>query len=469
MTKIIIPQLGELLRTVITRAGYRGFITTLGLDKDLDDMANGSRTSSIADLMLGIENACGKQLALECGADWAQFFSLTWTRCKTAVQQLARDVDTSAFADDLGEEEVHRLFNIPMHSGFIRAAASRTPGPVTDQWFKKPFATWVQWAAAKGNISTAFLLTNLGNHFDVDPRSIERWMAGEPMRELRWPYRPAVVTAVGINGAEHLKSDGIDQLCGWLIVTVAIQSLPSELRDGIRRDFGLRSQQPWTLEQTIQTLNRRGIDNRARPVRSAVVPLLQKIESLFAMQPLDAVAIKQSLDEFQTLIDQETAFWRKSYQYMHHRLSARLAGFTGQEAEAFRLYDAAVIGVWWYGGPHQHPIINEAMVYAVGVGKKVIAESYWDRTFLLGLNKWPKRPLDEQEIRRISFGFEKMFSPQKAKARVPPPTRIILKEDEFDVSPQALAKPNSKVKHAEGRTRYTPLMGQFLIAQKFLI
>ncbi len=458
MTKIIIPQLGELLRAAITQAGYRGFITALGLDKDLDDMATEARVSSTGDLMLGIENACGKQLALECGAEWAQLFIWEWTRCRHAIQQLGRDVDTSAFADELGEEEVHRLFSIPMHSGLIRAAASQTPGPMIDQWLKKPFATWVQWAAVKANINTDSLLTNLGNQLDVAPRSIERWMAGEPMGELRWPYRPAVLATVGIVAAEHIKNEGIDKLCGWMILTVALQSLPSELRDSVRRDFALRSQQPWSLEQTIHALNRRGIDNRARPVRSAVVPLLQKIESLFSIQPLNAETIKHSLDEFQTLIDRETTFWRKSYQYKHQWLSARLAGITGQVAEALRLYDVAVTGVWWYGGPNQQPIINEAMVYAVGVGKKIISEGYWDKIFLLGLNKWPKRPLDEQEIRRISFGFEKIFAPQKAKARIPPAFRVILKEDEFENSPQALAKPNSKVKHAEGRIRCTPLM-----------
>lgn len=458
MTKIIIPRLGELLRAAITQGGYRGYITELGLDKDLDDMATDARSSSTGDLMMGIENACGKELALDCGAEWAQFFIWEWTRCRHAIQKLGREVNTSAFADELGDEEVHRLFSIPMHSGFIRAAASMTPGPMIDQWLKKPFASWVQWVAVEASIKTDTLLTNLGNQLDVAPRSIERWIAGEPMGELRWPYRSTVLATVGKDAAKSLQNKGIDKLSGWLILTVAIQSLPSELRDSVRRDFGLRPQQPWFLEQTIQTLNRRGVENRSRPIQSEVVPLLQKIELQFSMQPLDAETIKHSLDEFQKLIDRETSFWQKSYQYKHHWLSARLAGLTGQVAEASRLYDLAVTSVWWYGGPNQQSIMNEAMVYAVGVGAKVIAESYWDKTFLLGLNNWPKRPLDEQEIRRISFGFEKMFAPQKAKARIPPAFRVILNEVEFENSLQALTKPNSKVKHAEGRIRCTPLM-----------
>lgn len=459
MTKTtIIPQLGELLRTVITRSGYRGFITNQGLDKDLDDLATGLRESSTCDLMLTIEDACSKQLALECGADWSQFFNLAWSYTKDTLQHLTLGVDTSAIANDQGQEEVARMCIVPMLSEQVLSATLRRSGPIADQWWKKPFANWVEWAAAKANISTDSLLTNMGNHLDVDTRSIERWIAGEPVRELRWPYRPAVVAAIGQGATELLRSDGIDQLSGWLIVTLAFQSLPSDLRDSVRRDFKLRPQQPWSLKQTILTLNKQGFVSGDRPVRSAAVPLLQKIEMLFSTRPQNVAAIKHSLDVFQTLIDQETVFWQQSYQYMHHWFSARLAAMTGQEAESLRLYDAAVTGVWWYGGPNQHPIINEAMVYAVGVGKKIAAESYWDKTFLLGLNNWPKRPLDEQEIRRISFGFEKMFSPQKASARVPPPIEIILKTGEFEVSPKAQAKPNSKVKHAEGRTRRTPLM-----------
>lgn len=458
MTKIIIPQLGELLRTTITRAGCRGFITNLGLDKDLDDMAVGARASSTADLMADIENACGMQLTLECGHDWAQFFNLAWSYTKDTIQHLTLNVDTSAIANAQGQEEVVRSCIVPILSELILSATLRHPGLVADDWWKKPFASWVQWAAAKVNISTNALLENVGNDLDVDPRSIERWMAGEPVRELRWPYRARVLAAIGERAAENLRSEEIDQMSGWLIVTLAFQSFPPEFRDCVRRDFKLRPQQPWSLQQTILTLNKQGFASGDLPVRSNVVTLLQKIEALFSSRPRNVATIKQNLDAFQTLIDQETIFWQRPYQYIHHWLSARLAAITGQEAEALRLYDAAVTGVWWYGGPNQHPIINEAMVYAVGTGKKITAESYWDKTFLLGLNKWPKRALDEQEMRRISFGFEKMFFPQKANARIPPPMEIILKTDEFEVTPKALAKPNSKAKHAEGRTRRTPLM-----------
>lgn len=128
------------------------------------------------------------------------------------------------------------------------------------------------------------------------------------------------------------------------------------------------------------------------------------------------------------------------------------------EDTALTLYASSVNGSWWAAGPNQHAILNEALLYAVGVGDKVAAERYWDKTFTLGLNRGPKRNLDEQEIRRISFGFESMFCPQKAKTRVPPPMEIRHREKAFHVGHKHLANPNQKVKFAEGRTRRTPLM-----------
>ena len=97
-------------------------------------------------------------------------------------------------------------------------------------------------------------------------------------------------------------------------------------------------------------------------------------------------------------------------------------------------------------------------MYAVGVGKKVAADHYWDKTYLLGLNSGCKGPLDEQELRRLAFGFEKMFFPQKAKDRIPPRIEFIVRDEDFRLSPQQLANPNRKVKFAEGRIRRTPLM-----------
>lgn len=459
MTKnIIFPRLGQLLRTLITGAGYRGFIVNIGLEKDLDDLANESRPGSVSDLMKAVEDACIKELALDCGVEFAQFLGQAWFRTREAIQQLVQNVDTSPLANEQGQELVLRLFGVPMLSGFIRLATSRRAGPDIDCWWESPFSAWVQYASLKAGISSDDLVTNLANYLDADPRSIDRWMDGEATGKLSWPYRPMVSDAIGKNAESRLGTGGVDQISGWLMIAVAFQSLAPDLREHVRRDYNLRPQQPWSLGAAARAMISQGFDHGNRPIKASAIPLLQKIEQLFASQPRNAAAIQTCLKDFQTLILQENPLLQCSYQYIHHWFSARLAAIAGNEDDALRLYDAAVSAVWWYGGANQHPIINEALVYAVGVGKKVAADHYWDKTYLLGLNSGCKYPLDEQELRRLAFGFEKMFFPQKAKDRIPPRIEFIVRDEDFRLSPQQLANPNRKVKFAEGRTRRTPLM-----------
>ena len=54
-------------------------------------------------------------------------------------------------------------------------------------------------------------------------------------------------------------------------------------------------------------------------------------------------------------------------------VSARLAALQGKQDEALGLYTKAVAGAWWKAGPNQHPIMNEALLYAVGVADKADA------------------------------------------------------------------------------------------------
>ena len=109
----------------------------------------------------------------------------------------------------------------------------------------------------------------------------------------------------------------------------------------------------------------------------------------------------------------------------HHAwFAARNAALLGKKEAALDLYAKAVSAHGGRPGRINTQILNEALLYAVGVGDKDAANGYWDKTFMLGLNQRPKRPLDSQELRRIAFGFEQMFAPQKAKDRIPPRVEI---------------------------------------------
>jgi hypothetical protein len=453
MNNCILPGLGQLFRSVITSAGYRPRLVELGLDKDLDDLALGSRPSSSADLLLTLEEAIQRELAIDSGARWAQLLRWAWGRTREAVQLLACEVDSTAIDPQVGEDAIRSGFAVPMLSGLMRLAIHLSPGIDLDVWWRSPLASWVAMAADAGKRSADEVISRLHD----TPRTTERWMTGEPVGELQLPFRPTVMRALGLN-ADLNSADQVDRLTGWLTLAVAFQSLSASLRDALRRDFAVRDQQPWSLQECVRNIQRMSFDAGERPVRVRAVLLLRHVEQSFASRPRDVGAICDGLDKLQCLISQEPIFWQRSYQYIHDWFRGRLAAVQGRQNDALRFYDAAVEGMWWRGGPNQAAILNEALLFAVGVGDLVVAKRYWDRTFMLGLNRWPKRTLDEQERRRLAFACEKTFAPQLAKDRVPPAVEILLREGPFALTSQQLKNPNSKVKHAEGRTRRTPLM-----------
>ena len=455
MTTYVFPQLGLLLRALITSAGYRRRITDLGLDKDLDDLASDSRPGSSCDLMQQIEDTVQRDMAADCGVQWAQFFRLAWHKTRDAIQQSVRSLDTGPIADESGREVVRLGFEVPMLSGLVRLVAHQHPGMDIDSWWTSPVAAWVKLAANFAKLTESEAVSRLHE----TPRTTERWMAGEPTRELQWPFRPSVLQVLGGNSdrKQHSPHD-VDQLTGWLTFAVAFQSLAIETRELVRRDFELRRQHPWSMGEFMTKLTHQSLVAGALPIRELAIPLLTRIEQHFSVDRRNLDAAQSDLNCFQHLIEQEAPYWRRSYQHIHDWFAGRLAAIQGREADAMAFYAKAVEGVWWFGGQNQLPMLNEALLYAVGVGDSVAAKHYWDKTFMLGLNRWPKRQLDEQERRRLAFSFERQFSPQKAKDRVPPPVEIILRDAPFELSQEQLKNPNRKVKHAEGRTRRTPLM-----------
>lgn len=455
MSTIVLPRLGTLFRCLVTSAGYRSLLAESGLDKDLDDLALDARPGSSADLLLGLENAVARGLANDSGVRWSRLLRWAWRETRNALQKVVREVDTTPIPAEEGREAFHVGFAVPMLSGLVRLASTEFPGIDLDKWWVSPMAAWVEAAAAL--LGGAEHEDEVISRLHDTPRTTERWMAGKPVGELRHPFRRTVLLALGPHG-ETCPPDRVDMLTGWLTLTVAVQSLPEPERDALRRNFGLRQRQPWNLDDFVATLQRRSHAAGDRQVRAQAMALLQQVQQGFSSRPRDLYLVERHLADFRHLLDQEPDFWRQSYQNMHHRFSGRLAALQGRDDDALYLYAAAVDGVWWRGGPNQHLILREALLHAVGVGDLVRAKRYWDRTFMLGLNRWPKKALDEQERRRLAFSFERDFAPCKAKDRIPPGLEIMEREGPFGLTAEQLKHPNKKVKHAEGRTRRTPLM-----------
>lgn len=459
-----IPHVGQVLRAVLTTTGLRRLLTDTGRDKDLDDAANEAREGSTCNLIKDIEDVCAGALANDVGQRWADFLLQAWAAARRGVQRFASDADVSLLDPAQAADEVRRSFIVPLASAFLAHAFRQEVAPDLETWWRSPFAAWRDLAAARTGSDQAEVLVRIGNHLEVDTRTIERWITGLPSKELCWPFLPIVRSALADakstkEHAANCQSDAVQHnLAAWLMLSVAFQAQQPDLRDAVRRRFQVGDLHLWSVRHAIDAVNCRAIATCARPTRETAMKVLLEAEALFSYRPFDARRTQAKLAEFKALFQIEDDQWHPAYQCMHDWLRGRLSAMTGQEEDALALYARSVDAAWWCSGPNQRLLLKEALLYAVGTGAKVAAERYWDKIHLLGLNHWPKAELDGQELRRLSMAFEQMFEPQKAKSRVPPPMEVILRESAFEVSRQAEKSPNAKVKHAQGRTRRTPLM-----------
>lgn len=451
-----IPSLGQLLRTLIKAGGYRHLLFNEGKDKDLDDLAaeDKSRQSSACEVMQSIQDTCNKALAEDLGCEWAQFFRQAWFHTRETMQELVQQVDVSPFSPNLGRELFRQQFVIPMISGFVQLITHRYKGGDAQAWLDSPFQTWLALAASQSGISKRVLLDNLANELDVDQRTVDRWLSGEAIGKLSWPYAEKTRAILGKKVVDH----DVQVLSGWLLFACAIQSASPEIRAAAQRNSALNKQQSWSLEDDISKTHQNNSQASHSKTRKKLALITDEVHDFFSVKPRNDNALRTLLEQFKQLIEVAPPALQSSYQYIHDWLSARHAAVLGEKETALRLYACAVSGAWWRAGPNQHPILDEALVYAVGVGDKDAANAYWDKTFMLGLNHGPKRPLDKQETRRLAFAFEQRFHPQKAKDRIPPPVEFKSPEATFNLGRKHLANPNQKTKYAEGRTRRTPLM-----------
>lgn len=462
-SETILPTPGSALRILITASGYRPCFDSGGLDKDLDDLALEKRPGSNFELLQECQAQWLHAICEDCGADWSNLIDSTWQRHGGLLRSLARDTYTTGMIPPRAREALLRLLVIPELSGFIRRADTEMPLLNVKTWWEVPFVAWLQEAARQSDLPEALLRERLVNHLNIDERTLERWQQGESIGTKLWPYQ---ATVRALLADKSLTAKQVERLTGWLVMAVALQSLSAELRDSIKRDFDMHGQRPLKSEQQVrEQLKREAADRSSLPLRDQVAPVLADLDRLFADARGNQRQICDRLDWLRALCERGSPLARAAHEYLWSWLSARLAANLGDKERALELYAAACRQAWWRAGPNQHGILHEALCYAVGVGDKVRAKHYWDRCYLLGLNNPPLKELDEQELRRLSFGFERLFAPQKSKQRIPPAIRCEVMDKPFSPSSRDLANPNALRKQADGRIRYTPLMDAVLWGQ----
>lgn len=456
----ILPTPSKVLRRLITETGYRPCLEEKGLGKNLDDQAEEKRPGSNFELLQDCQTRWLQAIRADCGADWSNLIDSAWYRHSCLLRSFARDTGTSGMDTARARETLLRLLVIPELSGFIRRASREIPLLDVQAWWEVAFVAWLQVAASQSGLPESTLLERLANHLDIDERTLERWQQGASIGTKLWPYR-ATVQALLVGGT--LTTKQVERLTGWLVMVVALQSLPAELRDGIKRDFHRHDlRQLKTEQQAREQLTREAVDRSSLPLRDQVVSVRGDLEQLFIDARGNERRIRDRLDWLRAVYERGSPAARGAHEYLWSWFSAQLAAHLEEKERALELYAAACRQAWWRAGPDQHAILREALCYAVGMGDKVRAKHYWDRCYLLGLNNQPQLELDEQVLRRLSFGFECFFAPQKARECIPPAIRCEVMDKPFSPSSRDLANPNALRKQADGRIRYTPLMDAVL-------
>ncbi len=466
----LLPHPGALLRTLLTAAGQRRQLDGNGFGKDLDDLASEAegRKRSAFELLQRIEDESFRAITTDCGDGWTRFLRQEWQWLRDTVQTLACEVDACAWSATFSRKRLALHFDVPALLAFMQRAQHETAAwqlqPELALWWQSPLRAWVTLVVAHTGMAEITVLDRLGVRLDADPRTLQRWWAGEPLgrSKIGWPHASTVAAVLGT----HAQTDPalVRQLAGWLLLACLFQSLPSArtLRKAVSRDTTSPHRLPRTALALLTTMNRQSERRRLAPVMAAEVgPLHQAIEQALATPDEDDGArdalLHYLLQRFDEVLGRVAPFNLCDRHY-HYWYSARHAALRHDDKAALALYERAIDASWWRAGPLQKPLLEEALLFAVGIGELRAAAAWWDKTFMLGLNRGRKRELDMQQRRRLAIGFEHRFHPRKASERIPPPLRLHSPDDGFQLQAAHLKHPNRKSASADGRVRETPLM-----------
>lgn len=455
-----IPRPGELLRELIRHTGEWSRMKALKLDKTLDEVANESVPSLLLQKFDEVEKAFLAQIEHDSGLRWRSVLGAGWEATRNCLRDLSMRIDSTALDDAAGRALLLNDFAVPQLAGLMRMVSVKLRGPVLALWWRQPFEAWLAWAADLAGTDS----DTLAIWIEPDADTAGRWRAGQgAIRKLRAPFVQCECLQPLFKKVRQpaLRQD----LCGWLGLSLAFQSLPMALRERIRDAAGTDRGPDMGYARLIQTLSDE-VARRAGTTRLAVFDQIERIEDRFLVRDAqglpDLQALEADLAGLARTIDALEPRWQASVRFLHERLAARLAVWRQQPREAARLYAQAVRGCWWRAGPNQQGVLKEALLQAVGCGDRSAALAYWGRLGLLGMHA--KYRLDDMDWRRLAIAFEDEFQPLRAdfSAKEHPVNRVPADTEylggPWEPSAKERKHPNQKMARDGGRTRRTPLM-----------
>lgn len=402
-----LPRPGQLLRELITAAGYRKQVETN--THALDGIANENR-ATIAELIFKVEEKCVELLEAECGHEWAAALMKEWKGTKQIITWLPLNYTFAQIPADKVREDLIQVFQTPLIDGMLRELELKFTGPDLNQWWDCPFEVWLAFFSEKADLTIEKTIERLETVISADSRTISRWRKGEKIEQIRrvlgdnnqletLSYRSLVVEMIRLKPARDVIETDINTITGWLLMAVSCQSIPCEVRHKIQEysTSEIKTQYKPTTAN-IDEFN----------VRAA--PFVERFNQLCEEQPYSFAEMEEELLSIEEIV--KDGHWE--YRYIYEYFSAFLAASKGLEEEALTGYRNAYKSALWIAGPHQKDVLWEALIYSLGIKKNVEAKFYWDQTFVIGIYNPPKKPLND--IREYALeDFKRTFKTLSVK------------------------------------------------------
>ena len=463
-TESILPYPGRVLHRLIVASGYLPVFRHLRMIGDLEVVKRAAVLEATAGKLARLEQVFVGLLLQDCGQHWRNFFESRWKITAELFRLFAREVDTTRFPSD-GTEKVDAIVIVPLLGEIMCALLDEGPAPRPDPFesCERPIEAWLALVARRLALPIDEVADRLATVLSLEKSTVRRWRSGGRC-ELRAHCPPGTkgggavlhrATVRGIDYERAMSPGTAEHLTGWLVVAIAVQSLSASRRQGVKVAVERGARVNWTPEGALRKLATIGFDcDRV----GATAQLIADDRAVHRLSPDRLPPYVQQANEI--LADAGLPHHlRCSLSLVRDRFSIRIAIAEGRDDDAKALLERAIEEAWWMAGWQQEPLLEEGLLFAVGTGRRRLANQCLSYQRLLSTS-WEDHPetLDEQERRRVSWAFEARYPTRKAEERIPPPLRVELCEASYEPSRQDLRQPNALSKHAGGRTRDTSLM-----------
>jgi len=471
---VVLPKPGCVLRALVTAAGYRPALKWLQQADKLDAVAQTQIRDSTALSLEQLELHCLETFQSDAGVLWSTIFADEWMRSAAEMRALSTHVDTTCIAGKEALATVTRHFSAPAIAelAFRLFTHGPQPRPSPALWLERPIEAWLKLVAQQLSITADQVADRLEVELCVSNSTVRSWRAGAPTRvfharEYSNPSSDSAskpghrVTVIGILREFAKDEDNattVDALTGWLAVSVAYQSIEDGFAELIISHYSTLSEQNWSIQAAVQNIANQGFHIHDKNATQKYMLMERTIQKGIANGSINVKLLRIYLQRMHSgqhrILPRERVF----AELLEGRLALRIAILDSRDKNALRMIDDLIKQAWWRGGWQQLPLLEDALLFAIGIGRQPLAKHCLARLRLLAPEQYPWTILDEQTQRLLGIAFEKRFPGRKIKAYLPSPGGVFTVSKPYKLTAKDKNSPNKLSARLTGRARATPLM-----------